>query len=565
MSEKFKQILSKYEGISSEEYSRAEKHAKEKSILIVHSFEELNIGDTNKIFELYSRLYNLKFVYLEKMSIAPNILKLLPSSIVRKYKVIPVDKVGNHLILAMMNPSDLKLLDMIRFKTKFLAKPVLASKNAISKVIEKKFRPESIAIDVDASVEVGVQKKDQVRASIGDDNSQSGDDGPIIKLFNQILVQCLARDASDIHIEPYEKIFRVRMRIDGALSLIVSPPKNYIGPLITRVKIMAGLNIAQKRLPQDGNIRVSISEKPVDFRVNTVPTQHGEKVVLRILDKSALQVDMTKLGFEADDFKKFFSSIQEPYGMVLVTGPTGSGKTTTLYSALSQLNKISKNIMTAEDPVEYNLEGINQVHVNPSIGLDFSSALRAFLRQDPDIIMVGEIRDKETGEIGIKAALTGHLVLSTLHTNSAADTIVRLAQMGLESFNLVAALNSIVAQRLARKLCPSCKIEDDKVGPEQLIDLGINSKYAQSMVVYRGKGCSSCNKTGYKGRTAIHEVMVINDKIRDGIMRGLSSMDLKKIALETGMRTLRQNALNKLARGETDVGEVVANTSSDHK
>lgn len=353
------------------------------------------------------------------------------------------------------------------------------------------------------------------------------------------------------------------MRVDGTLHEIARPPAQFKAPITSRFKIMAGLNIAEKRLPQDGNISVTIENRPIDFRVNTLPTVFGEKIVLRILDKSALNVDLTKLGFEQDDFKRFANSIHQPYGMILVTGPTGSGKTTTLYSALADLNKISDNIMTAEDPVEFTIDGINQVQINTQIGMTFASALRAFLRQDPDIIMLGEIRDLETGEVAIKAALTGHLVLSTLHTNSAADTIVRLQNMGIESFNVISALNVIVAQRLARKICDSCREVDDSVTPEFLIELGIPKKVVHQAKAYKGKGCRKCGQTGNKGRVAIHEVMTISDDLRAAIMRGEPAMTLKKIAMTNGMRTLRQNALNKLIRGEIDHLEVIKSTSSD--
>jgi type IV pilus assembly protein PilB len=369
--------------------------------------------------------------------------------------------------------------------------------------------------------------------------------------------------ASDIHVEPYESYMRIRLRIDGVLQEIARPPAHMKAAVASRFKVMAGLKIEEKRLPQDGNINATIENKPIDFRINTLPTVHGEKIVLRILDKSSLQVDMTKLGFEQSDLNRFKDSIHKPFGMVLVTGPTGSGKTTTLYSALADLNQISDNIMTAEDPVEFTLEGVNQVHVKPEIGLTFADALKAFLRQDPDIVMVGEIRDRETGEIAIKAALTGHMVLSTLHTNSAADTVVRLQNMGLESFNLISALQCIVAQRLARRICVKCREPDPSLKPEYLVSLGVPPDVAAKSTAYKGRGCDHCNKSGYKGRTAIHEVMVINDDLREAIMKGAPAMTLKKIAMASGMRTLRQNALLKMLKGETDALEVVANTAAD--
>ena len=369
--------------------------------------------------------------------------------------------------------------------------------------------------------------------------------------------------ASDIHIEPYETFVRIRLRIDGVLHEIARPPINYHGALTSRFKILGSLNIAEKRKPQDGNINVTIMDKPIDFRMNTIPTVYGEKIVLRILDKSALNVDLTKLGFEQNDFKIFKDSIHKPFGMVLVTGPTGSGKTTTLYSALSELNQVSDNIMTAEDPVEFTVEGINQVQVNEAIDFTFSDALKAFLRQDPDIIMVGEIRDRVTGEIAIKAALTGHMVLSTLHTNSAPDTITRLMNMGLEPFNLIAALNCVVAQRLARKICDNCRVEDTRMTKENLMKLGLPAEMAEKAKVFRGEGCNRCSKTGYKGRTAIHEVLLITDDIKQAILDGASSLKIKEIGINNGMNTLRVNGLKKLLRGEIDVNELTKNTASD--
>jgi len=380
---------------------------------------------------------------------------------------------------------------------------------------------------------------------------------------NQVLMQCLHRKASDIHIEPYESFLRIRLRIDGVLHEIARPPVSMKAPLTSRIKIMASLDIAESRLPQDGAINILIDTKPVDFRVSSLPTVYGEKIVMRILDKSNLQVDMTKLGFETDELAKFKSSIHSPFGMVLVTGPTGSGKTTTLYSALAELNKESENIMTAEDPVEYNLEGINQVQMKSDIGLDFASALRSFLRQDPDVIMVGEIRDLETAEIAIKAALTGHMVLSTLHTNSAPDTISRLLNMGVESFNLVSALTCVTAQRLMRRICEKCRVVDESITPQVMIELGIHPQYASRVKAYKGAGCSVCGNTGNKGRLAVHEVLKLNDPVREAILENAPAMKIKRLAMQTGMRTLRQSALNKMVQGLASAKEVIKTTTSD--
>lgn len=390
-----------------------------------------------------------------------------------------------------------------------------------------------------------------------------GEDGPIIKLVNDILIQCKKTGASDIHIEPYEDFVRIRLRIDGSLKEINRPEGDMKGPLISRIKIMSKLNIAETRIPQDGAINIMIDNQPIDFRVSSCPTVFGEKIVMRILDKSNLQVDMTQLGFETkqlDDFKK---CIAKPNGIVLVTGPTGSGKTTTLYSGIQELNKEDSNVTTSEDPVEYSLPGINQVQVKPDIGFNFAAALRSFLRQDPDVIMVGEIRDLETAEIAIKASLTGHMVLSTLHTNSATDTISRLLNMGAAPFNLVSSINCITAQRLLKLICEKCKEEDKEVTKETLVDLGIPEKFADRLKVMKGKGCDTCNGSGYKGRIAVHEVLVMNEELKVGILKGSSTDDLKKIAMRNGMNSLRQSALSKMAKGITTPAEVVRTTDND--
>lgn len=564
MNRKFKETVTAKLGVTPEVYRKAEELAKSENILIVHALIRLGAADAKNLLAAYSHVFKVRVANLDAMDIPDSIIRLIPADIARKSRIIPLDRVGNNIIVAIENPHDLKLIDLIRFKTGFSAKAVLTEEEQMTRALSRYYQNTGLDINKlskEKASTIKNQKKQDKRAVIGETHNEES--GPIIQIVDQILLQCVSRGASDIHIEPYEYDLRVRLRIDGALHEIARSPASYKAPITSRFKIMAGLDIAEKRLPQDGNISVTISNKPIDFRVNTLPTVHGEKIVLRILDKSSLQVDLTRLGFESDDLKRFKECIYRPYGMVLVTGPTGSGKTTTLYSALSDLNEVSENIITAEDPVEFNLEGINQVHIHTSIGLTFASALRAFLRQDPDIIMVGEIRDLETGEIAIKAALTGHLVLSTLHTNSAADTIVRMQNMGLESFNIISALNVVVAQRLMRRLCEHCRAPDAKVRPEYLVQLGVPEADVNRITTYRAVGCGRCSNTGYKGRLAVHEVMVINDALREAIMRGAPAMELKRIAMENGMRTLRQNALIKLARGQTDAIEVVKVTSSD--
>jgi type IV pilus assembly protein PilB len=383
-----------------------------------------------------------------------------------------------------------------------------------------------------------------------------------VKLVNVILTEAMAKEASDIHIEPYEKQFRVRYRIDGVLHEIMNPPMRLRNAILSRMKIMAHLDIAERRLPQDGRIKLKTVNKEMDFRVSVLPTLFGEKIVLRLLDKSALQLDMTKLGFEPQALKDFQEAIYRPYGMVLVTGPTGSGKTTSLYSALTELNKVTQNISTAEDPVEYNLPGINQVQMHEEIGLNFAAALRAFLRQDPDIIMVGEIRDFETAEIGIKAALTGHLVLSTLHTNDAPSTIHRMLNMGVEPFLVSSSVNLILAQRLVRKICSDCK-ETQELNPQALVEIGMSPEEAESTVGYKGAGCEKCSDTGYKGRIAIYEVMPFGEDLKELILEGGSSGELKRAAREGGMKTLRESGLTKIREGITTLEEVMRVTAAD--
>lgn len=563
----YNSLISKL-SIDKKALEKAMRVAKKEDRSLIHVIIQMELANSEKVIEVYSKCYGVKYADLDSMDIPQNIIQLIPSELAKKFQLVPIDRVGQNIIVATTNPLDLKLIDIIRFKTGYTPKTVFAKESAITNSLGRYYHLKGIEIGKDSKDDFSksVSKKASTsRAVIGEPKSKDEQKamGPIIKFVDQILVQCLSQGASDIHIEPYENFVRVRLRIDGVLHEIARPSVEYSNPLISRIKIMANLDIAERRLPQDGSIRVTINQKPIDFRVNTLPTLYGEKVVLRVLDKSNLQVDMTKLGFEKVDFDRFNEAIKKPFGMVLVTGPTGSGKTTTLYSALSELNKTKFNLVTAEDPVEFNLEGINQVQINSQINFEFSTALKAFLRQDPDIIMVGEIRDRETGEIALKAALTGHLVLSTLHTNSAADTIVRLQNLGLESFNLTSALNAVVAQRLVKKICDKCKAKDTSTTPEALIKLGVHPQYASKIQPMKGMGCPRCNQTGYSGRIAIFEVMTVNDAIKEAILKDKSAFELKRIGIKTGMRTLRQNALNKLAIGQTDAIEVASVTAPD--
>ena len=556
-------------GLTQQELLAAEADSQQHNISLLYALENLNKTSEVKLLDAFSVIFGVPVVNLDSRDIPPGIISLIPKDIALKYRVLPIDKVGNNLILAMGNPLDLQVTETIRFKMGFFVKRVLASESRITEALTKYY---GSGLDMDLldkaqqeqSRKTTAPEAKQERVSIDmSSDPKDANSSAIVKLANQILLECSNRKASDIHIEPYESFFRIRLRVDGTLIEIARPPISFKTPLTARFKIMASLNISETRLPQDGAINIVIADKPVDFRVSCCPTIHGEKIVMRILDKSALQVDMIKLGFEGEDLAKFKSSISQPYGMVLVTGPTGSGKTTTLYSALAELNKVTDNIMTAEDPVEYNLEGINQVQMKAEIGMNFASALRSFLRQDPDVIMVGEIRDLETAEIGIKAALTGHMVLSTLHTNSAPETISRMINMGVEPFNLVSALTCVVAQRLMRKICEKCKIIDPRVTPEVLRRLGMDEESSQTTKSYIGKGCSTCGNVGLKGRVAVHEVLRLTDPVREAIIRNVSAMDLKKVAIKEGMRSLRLASLSKLKLGIVSATEVAEATMAD--
>ena len=535
---------------------KMQQQAKENNEFIIQTLVEKYPHKEKTILDLYSQTFKIQVAKISEMNIPKNIISLIDRKIAQAFKVIPIDRAANNIILATLNPHNLEAIDSFRFKTGFHPKVVLATKRDIEAALHKYYPMQNVEISqISAKAKVQRQESREVIKEKGGD--------PIVQLVNQVLLQCVLKGASDIHFEIYESFLRVRLRIDGVLVEIARPAVGYASQLASRIKIMAKIDIAEKRKPQDGNIKTTIDNKPIDFRVSCLPTIHGEKIVLRILDKSNLQVDMTKLGFEQVDFDGFKSSIHKPFGIVLVTGPTGSGKTTTLYSALQDLNRGTENITTAEDPVEYNLEGINQVHIDEKTDLTFASALKAFLRQDPDIIMVGEIRDQETGEIAIKAALTGHLVLSTLHTNNAADTITRMIDMGLEPFNLTSSLNCVVAQRLMRRLCSSCRLPSKDEA--ELATLGIDVRQVAQYPLFKANpdGCDACSGQGYKGRTAVHEVMVINDDLKKAILNRASSLDIKAIAMRSGMSSMRQNALRKMFRGETDIAEVHKNTAPD--
>jgi type IV pilus assembly protein PilB len=517
-----------------------------------------------------SRQYGVPSINLKYYEIDPNVIKLIPQDTAMRYQVIPLSRVGSVLTIAMTDPTNVFAMDDIKFMTGFNVEPVVASESAIGEAITRFYgggetnheelskMMKDLVMD-DQELELASEETELDTATL----ERAAEEAPIIKLVNLILTDSVKRGASDIHIEPYELEMRVRFRVDGVLQTVMSPPLRLKDAITSRLKIMAKLDIAEKRLPQDGRImikyKVDNKKKELDFRVSTVPTLFGEKVVLRLLDKENLRLDMTKLGFEQESLKKFERNILKPYGMVLVTGPTGSGKTNTLYSSVARLNTVDTNIMTAEDPVEFQLMGINQVQMKEQIGLNFAAALRAFLRQDPNIILVGEIRDFETAEIAVKAALTGHLVLSTLHTNDAPSTISRLMNMGIEPFLVATSVNLICAQRLVRRICPNCK-EELEVPEQALIDAGYTPEEVKKTKIYHGKGCSLCNKNGYKGRTGLYEVMEINDEMRELILVGASALELKKKAIEQGMLTLRRSGLVKVALGLTTMEEVLRET-----
>jgi type IV pilus assembly protein PilB len=550
------------------------------------------------ITAVLSRQYGIPSVNLELFQIDESVLRLIPQEVAQKYSVLPLSRVGATLTLAMVDPTNVFAMDDIKFMTGLNVEPVVVAEASIQHAISRYYGTtreiELATVSIEDAVLEGVGVKSANGGGITsadlvsldsidfahdgaeavevlDDNeeidlttlSRMSEDAPVVRLVNVLLVDALRRGASDIHVEPYEKELRIRFRIDGVLYDVMHPPLKLRDALISRVKIMSKLDISEKRLPQDGRIKIKVKvdsrSRELDFRVSTLPTLFGEKVVLRLLDKENLMLDMTKLGFEPESLVKFQRNISKPYGMVLVTGPTGSGKTNTLYSALQSLNTIETNIMTAEDPVEFNLMGINQVQMKEQIGLNFAAALRAFLRQDPNIILVGEIRDFETAEIAIKAALTGHLVLSTLHTNDAPSTISRLMNMGIEPFLVATSVNLIQAQRLIRRVCKDCKREQPN--PEEaLVEIGFAPEEAKKLKTYKGHGCVTCNNTGYKGRVGLYEVMEVTDEIRELILIGASALELRKKAIEDGMITLRESGLHKIRGGITTIEEVVRET-----
>ncbi|HLM00058.1 MAG TPA: type IV-A pilus assembly ATPase PilB [Pyrinomonadaceae bacterium] len=610
MSAKLGEILVRENLITPQQLREALEYQREKGGRLGSNLVKLDFISDDVITAVLSRQYGVPSINLDLFHIERETINLISQEVALKYSVLPISKVGATLTLAMADPTNVFAMDDIKFMTGLNVEPVIASETSIHAAVGRYYsisksievvgasdRFEKVAAkftkngngngttngtgkveqrlvesdltvsldrfqfekDINGDFEV-VEENEEIDLA---ELAKASEDAPVVRLVNVLLVDSLRRGASDIHIEPYEKDFRIRFRIDGVLYDVMHPPLKMRDALISRLKIMAKLDISEKRLPQDGRIKIKVKidnrSRELDFRVSSLPTLFGEKVVLRLLDKDKLMLDMTKLGFEPQSLEIFQRNISKPYGMVLVTGPTGSGKTNTLYSALQALNTSETNIMTAEDPVEFNLPGINQVQMKEQIGLNFAAALRSFLRQDPNIILVGEIRDFETAEIAIKAALTGHMVLSTLHTNDAPSTISRMVNMGIEPFLVATSVNIIQAQRLIRRVCKECK-EETHLPPEALVEIGFSEDEAPEIKTYKGKGCQICNGTGYKGRVGLYEVMEVTDELRELIIIGASAIELRKKAIELGMITLRESGLYKIREGITTIEEVVKET-----
>jgi type IV pilus assembly protein PilB len=596
MNENIGQIALKGNLISSEQYQKAVAEQKVKGGSIGVNLVRMGIVKEDDLLSLLSRFYRVPSVKLSTLQVDNKIIGLVPASMAKKHLVIPISRVGAKLTIAMADPNNVLAIDEIKFITSFNVEPVVASDYDVIDAIKKYYGggggldgkgsvsidardytlddhdmaaleefDDSDMIDVgdfDALVSGAVDKVEVVQTTDEGEARPEDIEAPVIKLVNGIMINAIKIGASDIHFEPYERTFRVRYRVDGVLRKALGLPVQIKNAVVSRLKIMSKLDIAEKRLPQDGRIKLRLGKREMDFRVSVLPILFGEKVVLRLLDKSALQLDMTKLGFEEGALKEFKDAIHKPVGMVLVTGPTGSGKTTTLYSALSELNKEKDNIITAEDPIEFNFMGINQVQMHEEIGLTFASSLRSFLRQDPDIIMVGEIRDFETAQIAIQAALTGHLVMSTVHTNDAPGTITRLIDMGIEPFLITSAVLLILAQRLVRKICTECK-EPVQVNPKLLVGLGVPREEINGFDVYKGKGCALCSNTGYKGRIGLYEVMPLWDDLKELVLSRASTVEIKKEAIRMGMKSLRMSGISKINEGMTTIEEILRTTIDD--
>ncbi len=585
------ELLLKEKRITPDQLEQALNHQKASGGKLGFNLVKMGFVKDEEITALLSKQYGVPSINLTQFEIDPAVIKLIPAETSQKYQIVPLSRAGATLTIAMTDPTNVFAMDDIKFMTGYNVEPVVASEIAVTDAIQKYYPASAKAapaamrevtqslpnvstlemaskgleelqatLDTDAT---DVEVLEELQEISADALAKQGEEAPVVRLVNVVLMSAIQKGASDIHIEPYEKELRVRYRIDGILYNIMAPPMKFRDAISSRIKIMSKLDIAEKRLPQDGRIKIRFNEngtqKEIDFRVSVLPTLFGEKIVMRLLDKDKLMLDMTRLGFESESLAKFESAILRPWGMVLVTGPTGSGKTNTLYSSIAKINTPETNIMTAEDPVEFNLVGINQVQVKESIGLNFAAALRSFLRQDPNIILVGEIRDFETAEIAVKAALTGHLVLSTLHTNDAPSTINRLMNMGIEPFLVASSVHLICAQRLVRRVCSNCK-EPAPLPPPALIQAGFSADLASEVTPMKGRGCERCNNTGYKGRVGLYEVMEIGEELRELILVGASGLELRRKAVDEGMITLRQSGLRKVREGVTTIEEVVRET-----
>ena len=570
------ELLLKEKLLNNEQLKSAEEYKKQNDVAMGSAIISLGLVSEEEMAQALSRQLGYPYINLDQFEVYPDVINLIPVEISQKYLIMPIHRIRSFLTLAMVDPTDLDVIEDIRFRTGLSIQPVIASESGIINAIEKyygssdslKVRQIVDEIEQAENTSVNIIEEEDEDYDI-EELTKSTEEAPIITLVNTVFIDSIKKGASDIHFEPYEKSFRVRYRLDGTLYEMMNLAMKFKNPVISRVKILSNMDIAEKRLPQDGRIKVRVklengNKKEVDMRVSSVPTIFGEKIVVRILDRGMLKLDLTKLGFEKSSLDKFQKAIKSPWGIILVTGPTGSGKTNTLYSAVSNLNSTDTNIMTAEDPVEFYLEGINQVNIKEKIGLRFSTILRNFLRQDPDIMLVGEMRDYDTVDIAIKAALTGHLVFSTIHTNDAASSITRLVNMNVEPFLISDSVRLIMAQRLVRRLCKSCR-EEHKIAPDALEDIGFSADEAKKVKVYKPKGCPSCNNTGYKGRTALFEVLEVTEDIKEMILSKAQTRDIKKKAMEQGMLTLRQSGLEKIKKGITSVEEVLRVTVNDRE
>ncbi|MGH9329543.1 MAG: type IV-A pilus assembly ATPase PilB [Vicinamibacterales bacterium] len=586
------ELLLKEKRITPAQLQEALNYQKTNGGKLGYNLVHLGFVKDEEITALLSKQYGVPSINLAQFQVDAAVIKLIPSETANKYQIVPLSRAGATLTIAMTDPTNVFAMDDIKFMTGYNVEPVVASETAVMEAIQRYYSvetrapggrqrreeaPQGDALSGASTLEM-VTKALEETSSVMDDDvevledleqidvaslEKQGGEAPVIRLVNLMLMSAIQKGASDIHIEPYEKEFRVRFRIDGILYNVMAPPMKFRDAITSRVKIMSKLDIAEKRLPQDGRIKLRFADngatREIDFRVSCLPTLFGEKIVMRLLDKNKLMLDMTKLGFEQESLSKFERNILKPWGMVLVTGPTGSGKTNTLYSSISKINTQETNIITAEDPVEFNLVGVNQVQIRENIGLNFAAALRSFLRQDPNIILVGEIRDFETAEIAVKAALTGHLVLSTLHTNDAPSTVNRLMNMGIEPFLVASSVNLICAQRLVRRVCGKCR-EDHPTPAQALVEAGFTHDESSSVVPKKGAGCEQCNNTGYKGRVGLYEVMEITDELRELILVGASALELRRKAIEEGMITLRRSGLLKVQQGLTTIEEVARET-----